>query len=142
MLARHLNQRTRLGALLDPAADKLLMVSGYIFYTVWPHLPRVGIPVWLTFVVFIRDFMIAVVAYLLYTRVQVKRFPPTRAGKAATLLQAAALGCVIEVNAFGPALMWLAQALFRIALVVTLYSSWDYIRRGRHLLAEGMAARR
>src|SRR5690349_12491442 len=54
-IARRLNQRSRIGALLDPAADKLLMVSGYIFYTLH-SLPNVAIPKWLTFTVFVRDF--------------------------------------------------------------------------------------
>lgn len=139
-IARRLNQRSRLGALLDPAADKMLMVSGYLFYTINTALPRVAIPGWLTFVVFIRDFLIAVFAYLLYTRVHVKRFPPSWAGKTSTVLQAVTLGCAIAVNGFLPNLMWLAQFLFHAALVVTLYSSFDYIRRGQKLLEDGLDA--
>ncbi|MGZ8710824.1 MAG: CDP-alcohol phosphatidyltransferase family protein, partial [Thermoanaerobaculia bacterium] len=68
-IAHRFNQRSRLGALLDPAADKLLMVAGYVFYTLSSSLPVVSIPSWLTFVVFIRDFLIALFAYLVYTRV-------------------------------------------------------------------------
>src|SRR5678810_574281 len=78
-IARRLNQRSRLGALLDPAADKLLMISGYVFYTLH-RLPSVAIPKWLTFTVFVRDFLIVLFAYLLYTRVNVKKFPPSVAG--------------------------------------------------------------
>ncbi|HUP47173.1 MAG TPA: CDP-alcohol phosphatidyltransferase family protein [Thermoanaerobaculia bacterium] len=141
MLARRLNQRSRLGALLDPAADKLLMVSGYLFYTLSTTLPVVRIPGWLTFTVFIRDFLIALVAYLLYTRVHVKRFPPSWAGKTSTVLQAVALGMAVAVNAFIPSLVWLAQLFFRLALAVTLYSSFDYLRRGERLLEGGASAR-
>jgi cardiolipin synthase len=138
MIARRFNQRSRLGALFDPAADKLLMVSGYIFYTFATTLPLVRIPGWLTFVVFIRDFMIAIFAYLLYTRVQVTRFPPSVAGKVSMVLQAVTLGCAIAVNAFLPQLLLLAELLFRAVLLVTLYSSWDYLRRGERMLyAEG-----
>src|SRR3954449_8325450 len=67
MIARRFNQRSRLGALLDPAADKTMMISGYLFYTVHATL-RVPIPNWLTFTVFIRDVFIIAFAYLLYTR--------------------------------------------------------------------------
>ena len=56
VIARRFNQRSRLGAILDPAADKTMMVCGYLFYTLRDGLPVVGIPVWLTFTVFIRDF--------------------------------------------------------------------------------------
>ncbi|HSP17032.1 MAG TPA: CDP-alcohol phosphatidyltransferase family protein [Thermoanaerobaculia bacterium] len=140
MIARRFNQRSRLGALLDPAADKTIMVSGYIFYTFAPNLPVVTLPGWLTFVVLIRDFAILLVAYLLYTRVRVKRFPPSMAGKTSTVLQAVTLGTAIGVNAFVPGLLWLAHVLFHLALVVTLYSSWDYLRRGERLLYDGLAA--
>jgi cardiolipin synthase (CMP-forming) len=139
MLARRLNQRSRLGALLDPAADKTMLICGYLFYTFEAHLPLIGIPRWLTFVVFIRDFMILTFAYLLYTRVQVKRFPPSWAGKTSTVLQAVTLAATIAVNAFLPQLLRPAQLLFRVALLMTLYSSWDYLRRGEQLLENGTA---
>lgn len=52
-LARHFNWRTRLGGLLDPAADKLLLVS--VFLT----LTAVGlVPLWLALVVVLRDLII------------------------------------------------------------------------------------
>jgi cardiolipin synthase (CMP-forming) len=140
MIARRFNQRSRLGALLDPAADKTIMVSGYIFYTFARDLPIVTLPGWLTFVVLIRDFLILMFAYLLYTRIRVKRFPPSWAGKTSTVLQAVTLGFEIGVNAFVPGLLWAARILFHVALVVTLYSSWDYLRRGERLLYDGLAA--
>jgi CDP-diacylglycerol--glycerol-3-phosphate 3-phosphatidyltransferase len=140
MIARRLNQRSKLGALLDPAADKMLLVCGYLFYTLHRHLPMVRIPGWLTFVVFIRDFMIAAFAYLMYTRMQVKRFPPSWAGKASTVTQAVTLATMIAVNAFLPGLLWFSELLFRAALVITLFSAWDYLRRGEQLLEEGLRA--
>ncbi|HEX9163422.1 MAG TPA: CDP-alcohol phosphatidyltransferase family protein [Thermoanaerobaculia bacterium] len=141
MIARRFNQKSRIGAIFDPAADKTMMISGYLFYTL-SNRPLLRIPGWLTFVVFIRDFSIILVAYLLYTRVHVKRFPPSVAGKASTVLQAFTLGTVIGVNSFVPQLLWLAHLLFRVALLVTLYSSWDYLRRGERLLYDGLEAAR
>src|SRR5512142_2062758 len=73
MIARRFNQRSRIGAILDPAADKVMMVSGFLFYTLHTAVPVVAMPAWLTFTVLIRDFLIILFAYLLYTRVQVKR---------------------------------------------------------------------
>jgi CDP-diacylglycerol--glycerol-3-phosphate 3-phosphatidyltransferase len=140
MIARRFNQRSRLGAILDPIADKTMLVCGYVFYTLYDNVPLVRIPGWLTFAVFIRDFLIALFAYLVWTRVHVTRFPPSWAGKLSTVLQAATLGVTIGVNAFVPSLLWLAQLLFRVALVVTLYSAWDYLRRGKRMLEEGFAA--
>jgi cardiolipin synthase (CMP-forming) len=140
MIARRFNLRSRLGAILDPAADKTLMVCGYLFYTLSDRMPVVRIPVWLTFTVFIRDVLIVFFAYLVYTRMHVKRFPPSILGKASTVTQAVTLCCVIAVNGFLPQFQWLAQALFQLAVVVTLASGWDYLRRGERLLDEGLAA--
>jgi cardiolipin synthase (CMP-forming) len=137
-IARWLNQRSRIGAILDPGADKVGMICGYLYYTIAPNV-GVRIPGWLTFVVFIRDFLIVMFAYLLYTRVQVKRFPPSWAGKASTLLQGLTLGTTIGVNAFMPALARPAELLFRVALLMTLYSAFDYIRRAKRMLQDAVA---
>jgi cardiolipin synthase len=135
VIARRFNQRSRLGAILDPAADKTMMIGGYLFYTLRDGLPVSGIPGWLTFTVFIRDFFIIAFAYLLYTRVHVKRFPPSWAGKTSTVLQAFTLGVAIAANAFGPALLPFLEVLFRIVVVATLFSAWDYLRKGKGMLA-------
>ena len=134
MIARLFNQRSRLGALFDPAADKTMMVSGYLYYTLRGGLPMVTIPAWLTFTVFIRDFLILSFAYMLYTRVKVTRFPPSLAGKISTVVQAFTLATTIAVNAFLPQLLWLAQLFFKLAAVMTLVSGWDYMRRAERML--------
>jgi len=136
MLARRLNVRSRLGALLDPAADKTLMVCGFLYYTLARDLPVVRIPGWLMFTIFIRDFLIVFFAYLLYTRVQITKFPPSIAGKTSTVLQAVTLACVLAANAFAPALLRFAELLFRVSMCITLYSGWDYMRRAKRLLGD------
>jgi cardiolipin synthase (CMP-forming) len=136
MIARRLNVRSRLGALLDPAADKTLMVCGFIYYTFASRLPNVTIPGWLTFTVFIRDVLIVFFAYLLYTRIHISRFPPSVAGKVSTVLQAVTLAAAIAVNGFAPGLLKLAEFLFRLTLLTTLYSGWDYMRRIERILDE------
>ena len=136
-IARRFNQRSRIGALLDPAADKTMMICGYVFYTFDTTVPH-RIPGWLTFTVFIRDFVIVIFAYLLYTRVQVKRFPPSWAGKASTVTQAVTLAATIATNAFAGWPAWVCDTLFRLALAITLYSAFDYLRRGDRLLDDGL----
>ncbi len=139
LIARRLNQRSRLGAIFDPAADKMMMIFGYLYYTLAPNV-TLRIPGWLTFTVFVRDFLIVMFAYLLYTRVQVTRFPPSWAGKTSTVLQAVTLGAVIGANASLSGLQWLAELMFRIALLITLFSGGDYIRRAKRMLLESAAA--
>jgi cardiolipin synthase len=139
-IARRFNQRSRIGALLDPAADKTMMICGYLFYTFSSQVRLRPIPGWLTFTVFIRDFVILLFAYLLYTRVNVKRFPPSWAGKTSTVLQAATLATTIAVNAFLPSLVWLDDFLVRATVLITLFSGWDYLGRGKRLLEDGLRA--
>jgi cardiolipin synthase len=139
MIARKLDVRSRLGALLDPAADKALMICGVLFYTLADPLPVVRIPAWLTFTVFIRDFLILTFAYLLYTRIQIDRFPPSAAGKASTVLQAVMIATAIAANAFTPKLAPLAQVFFRVSLVMTLLSGWGYLRRAALILERKFA---
>ena len=134
LIARRMNLRSRLGALLDPAADKTLMVCGFLYYTFAGDLPVKPIPGWLTFAVFIRDFLIAVTAYLMYTRVQITRFPPSIAGKASTLLQAITLAVVMAVNGLLPGLAGTVEVLFRVSLLITLFSGWGYLRRAALLM--------
>jgi cardiolipin synthase (CMP-forming) len=135
MIARRMNLRSRLGAFLDPAADKTLMVCGFLYYTFADRMPVVRIPGWLTFAVFIRDFMIGIFAYLMYTRVNINNFAPSIAGKASTVMQAVTLAAVIAANAFWPSLLGFAEVLFRVSLVITLFSGWHYLRRTEEMLA-------
>jgi cardiolipin synthase (CMP-forming) len=128
MIARRWNLRSKLGAILDPAADKTLMVCGFLYYTFADEL-RLAIPGWMTFTVFIRDFLMAMFAYLMYTRVQITRFPPSVLGKLSTVLQAVTLSAVIAANGFLPQVMPLAKLLFPVSMVVTLASGWHYMRR-------------
>ena len=139
MIARRWNLRSKFGALFDPAADKLLMVSGFLFYTFARGLPLARIPGWLTFTVFARDFMIVFFVYLMYTRIQIRKFPPTVLGKISTLLQAITLATVIAVNAFLPGWKTLAEVLFRVSLVLTLASGWGYLYRANHIVLDTAA---
>ncbi|HEV7764138.1 MAG TPA: CDP-alcohol phosphatidyltransferase family protein [Thermoanaerobaculia bacterium] len=141
LIARRLNVRSRLGALLDPAADKTLMVCGFLYYTFARDLPVLGIPGWLTFAVMIRDVLIVFTAYLMYTRVQITRFPPSAFGKASTVLQAITVATIVAVNAFLPRLAGPVEVLFKVTLLITLYSGWDYMRRASLLLKEDVTAR-
>jgi cardiolipin synthase len=134
-VARTLNQRSRIGAILDPAADKTMMICGYLYYTLAANVGHT-IPQWLTLVIFVRDILIVSFAYLLYTRVQVTRFPPSWAGKASTVLQAVALAFAVAENGWAPSLQPAAQFFFRLALAATLYSGFDYMRRGGKLVNE------
>jgi cardiolipin synthase (CMP-forming) len=86
-IARRYNQRSELGAVLDPLADKLLLVSGVVLLS-FNHSPRLGmIPLWLTGIIIGRDLVLLTgiaVIRLVVGRVVVR---PRIIGKIATVFQ-------------------------------------------------------
>ena len=139
-IARRFNQKSSLGAVLDPAADKIMMFSAYILYTLLSTIPH-RLPVWLTLMIFLRDLMITLFAYLLYTRIHIRRFPPSIAGKTSTVIQIVTLSAVIAANgALAFIGLPLLPMLVVLALAVTFYSGLGYLRRARLMLDEQMAA--
>jgi cardiolipin synthase len=133
-VARRFNLRSRLGAILDPAADKSMMVAGYVVYTI-PGVAMLRLPEWLTFTVFVRDLLIVFFAYLLYTRIKIKRFPPSIAGKLSTFSQVLALAATIAANtALGAPLRPLLPWIHRLTLVMTMLSGADYVRKWDRVL--------
>jgi cardiolipin synthase len=81
-IARVLRQRTRLGAFLDPVADKLLMFSGFLSLTLGGFLPW---PV--TALVFARDVLISTGLYILKRNRVPIVYQPTYLSKLTTLFQ-------------------------------------------------------
>lgn len=136
-VARRFAQASRLGAFLDPAADKILMISGFIVFTL-PGIAPWRLPHWLTFTVFARDILIVLFAYLLYTRIRVRRFPPSIAGKLSTIVQVIALALTILANTLAePFVLPILPAVYPVALAVTLFSGYDYIRRWNEVVLSG-----
>lgn len=86
-IARHYNQRSHLGAILDPLADKLLLVSGVVLLS-FDHEPRLPqTPLWLAGTIVGRDMVLLIgliVVHYSCGRVSVRPIP---LGKAATVFQ-------------------------------------------------------
>ncbi len=86
-IARHYNQRSELGAILDPLADKLLLVSGIILFT-FDNRPRFGsIPLWLTGTIIGRDLIILIGYGVIHATIGKVKVRPRISGKIATVLQ-------------------------------------------------------
>ncbi len=85
-IARRYDQRSELGAVLDPLADKLLLISGIILLSLPnPHLGN--IPLWLTGTVIGRDLLLLVGLVVIQMMVGKVRIHPRIPGKMATVLQ-------------------------------------------------------
>ena len=79
LLARSLNQKTALGAYLDPIADKLLLSSSFVLLAFKKQLAW-----WLTILVFSRDVLILIVAVAILLISGYRPFPPSIYGKLTT----------------------------------------------------------
>src|SRR5215813_8450972 len=86
-IARHYNQRSELGAILDPLADKLLLVSGIVLFT-FNNEPHFGsIPLWMTGTIIGRDLLLLVGMVVIQMTVGKVKVRPRILGKIATVLQ-------------------------------------------------------
>ena len=138
-IARRYKQRSTLGAILDPIADKGLLLSAIITLSIsnWSDIdPEYGrFPAWFPVLVITRDAVILVgagVLHLLNGKVQVK---PSWTGKVATVLQMAAIAWVMLQLHF-LSLLYVVIA----AGVFTFISGIIYVMDGvRQLQAEGHA---
>jgi CDP-diacylglycerol--glycerol-3-phosphate 3-phosphatidyltransferase len=86
-VARRYNQRSELGAILDPLADKLLLVSGIVVLS-FDHAPYLkSVPLWLTGTIMGRDVLILIGMLLIQFMVGKVKVRPRVVGKVATVLQ-------------------------------------------------------
>lgn len=138
-VARRYNQRSALGVILDPIADKGLLLSGIITLSIsnWNAAdPNYGrFPVWFPVLVITRDIVILVgsaVLHLLNGKVHVR---PSWTGKIATVLQMGAIAWVM-LQLHIPPLIWMVAA----AGAFTFISGIVYVLDGiRQLQVEGHA---
>jgi cardiolipin synthase len=128
LAARTAGQKSELGAWLDPAADKLLLVTTFIVLT----LPNIGlinrIPVWLTVLIISRDVGIVLTVAIVNLAIGPKTFKPSPLGKAATAIFIVACVVVMLFNYLGYHSLWVDAAIW-LSLVITLASTIDYVWR-------------
>jgi len=139
-IARRYKQRSALGAILDPIADKGLLLSGIITLSIsnWSEVdPDYGrFPAWFPVLVITRDAVILVGAIILHYFIGNKmRVKPSWTGKVATVCQMCAIAWVMLQLHFLP----LVFVVF-VAGIFTLVSGVIYVMEGvRQLQAEGDA---
>jgi len=92
-IARHYNQRSRLGVVLDPIADKGLLISAIITlsFSNWTH----EFPIWFPVLVITRDAVIVIGAAVLHHLNGSVDVKPSWIGKAATATQMVAISCYL-----------------------------------------------
>ena len=134
-VARHYRQRTKAGAVLDPVADKLLLISAFIcLYKVGATIGGgIHFPIWLVVGVISRDVVLlsgAAIIRLFHGDFEVE---PTIWGKATAFFQIlAVLGILLR-------LPWMS-AVWLPTIILTAISGVDYIRKGIKIINNGASA--
>ncbi len=128
LVARWRKQKTTLGMVLDPIADKVLLTTTAITLTILKELPR-----WFTIIVVSRDVLLIGGSLILYMFLGKISTSPSRLGKATTGFQLATVLSAMLDNFFSD-LRVVILPLVLITLILTIISGLDYIFRGARLL--------
>jgi|SRR5579871_453027 len=126
-LARHWNQRSALGALLDPVADKLLLLAVLVVFGILP--PRY-FPLWFTVIILSRDAVLLLGYFVLRHFRHHIEIKPHWSGKLSTFFVFLAIAAVLFQA--GP---WI-ERLCALGGFFALISTAIYVRRGLELLHE------
>ena len=125
-IARAYNQKTKLGAVLDPLADKLLINIAYILMSVNEYIEP-SIPKWLPVIILSRDIFITGGAYVINTYYGPVRIRPRLTGKLTAVLQSASIVAVLVSWRFAWELLMVMLALSLISWVDYFYKGYEQI---------------
>ncbi len=121
-LAKRYHWTSRLGALLDPLADKLMLVSGFVALA-WLGL----IPPWLVGLVILRDVVIVTGAIVYHMRIEKLEAAPSMVSKLNTLAQILLVLAVMYSQAIRQLPSFWMDVLIYGVLFTTLWSGLDYV---------------
>lgn len=130
-IARRNHEFTRIGALLDPLADKLLLISAFItLYFTGLQFPFIHFPIWLVVGVISRDAILLLGTIVIHMAQCELIIKPHILGKLSTLFQVlCVIGMLVQIpNSF---------FLWPITLMLTIISGLFYVRQGIDMLNRG-----
>lgn len=125
-IARKAKLQSKAGLILDPLGDKLLLMSAFIFLAPFSNF-ALKFPLWVSFIIISRDLIIIIGAIVIYMVKQTLDVYPTKWGKLTTLFQMLSVIAVL-LQYTQAALIW------SLAIVFTVISGIDYVKRGFKIL--------
>jgi cardiolipin synthase (CMP-forming) len=127
LFARLADQKTPLGTFLDPLADKFLLISSFIIFSVNGWIPK-----WFTVIVISRDVIVVIGCFLLYMITGALKVEPVMLGKAAIMVQLIVLAYILlQINI--TSLPRVHNVFFVFSAVLTAISGLQYIYKGLRL---------
>ncbi|HYA03164.1 MAG TPA: CDP-alcohol phosphatidyltransferase family protein [Syntrophobacteria bacterium] len=128
LIARLYRQKSRLGAFLDPMADKLLLATTYVILAYQRLIPN-----WLAVIVLSRDVCIVVGIIMLHMQNLEVEMRPTLPSKLTTFAQIITVIVAMATSLASPHPL-LRNVLFYITAGLTVFSWLQYMTRGLRLL--------
>lgn len=139
-LARKRHQTTKLGAFLDPLADKLLMTcTCLLLASDRAHVDGFLLPQTVVVLIISKDLFLLLGFVVVYLFTSQMRIQPAFIGKTATTLQLAMVSAILiapEVSAFIPGWIWFLRVLWWSAFGTAICTMLVYIRNGSRYIAE------
>ena len=127
-IARTRRQKTQAGAILDPLADKALLLTAFIFiYRISRLYFSFALPLWVLLIVISRDCIILIGCGIILTTHHSIQIKPTPWGKLTTFFQMITIISIILDFKFSP-VIWCTAAAFSVI------SGIDYVRLGINTL--------
>ena len=141
LLARRFDQRSQLGTVLDPIADKLMMVTAFIVLSmrgIFPppvpsHLP---VPFWVTITVISRDVFIIVGAAAINIMTGFRGFRPSWLGKVNTTVQIVAIAAIMFAASFPYYTGYYLPTVYATVFTFAILSGLHYVFFASQLLNE------
>lgn len=132
LLARRFNQKSQLGTILDPIADKLMLVTSFVVLSmrsVFPqplpsHLP---VPFWVTVAVISRDIFILVGAAAINIVTGFRGFRPSMLGKINTTVQIFAIAAIIFAASVPDGSGWYLPTIYTTVFAFSVLSGAHYV---------------
>ena len=132
LLARRFNQKSQLGTILDPIADKLMLVTSFVVLSmrsVFPqplpsHLP---VPFWVTVAVISRDVFILVGAAAINIVTGFRGFRPSMLGKINTTVQIFSIAAIIFAASVPFGSGWYLPTIYTTVFAFSVLSGAHYV---------------
>jgi cardiolipin synthase len=141
LLARRFSQQSQLGTILDPIADKLMLVTAFIVLSmrsVFPqplpgHLP---VPFWVTVAVISRDVFIIVGAAAINIMTGFRGFRPSWLGKLNTIVQIAGIAAIMFAASVPHYTGYYLPTVYAAVFILAVLSGLHYIFFASRLMNE------
>jgi CDP-diacylglycerol--glycerol-3-phosphate 3-phosphatidyltransferase/cardiolipin synthase len=134
-IARHFHQQSHLGRILDPIADKLLLVTGIVLLGTVGVAGKGRLPLWFPILVVSRDFILVTGTLFLGTLLHNYHFvKPHWTGKVCTFFQIAVvlLGLLLPGHSSTWPILWAAGAMTSLSMVIYLKQGWDLLHQSNY----------